>query len=81
MIIYNIFTKIIFDTSLELKKRIDKSDVSEHFPVFVSLNSSSKIYKENQKITIHKSVMHDTNLTDLRKVNWNSKNHSPETNS
>ena len=59
--------------------------MSDHFPAFVSLCSSSKIYKEYQKITIQKRVMHDTNLmafkTDLRNVNWNSINHSPETNS
>ena len=59
--------------------------MSERFPVFVSLNSSSKIYKENQKTTIHERVMHDTKLTafkkDLHNVNWNSINHSPEANS
>ena len=59
--------------------------MSDHFPAFVSLCSSSKIYKEYQKITIQKRVMHDTNLmafkTDLRNVNWNSINHSPETSS
>ena len=59
--------------------------MSDHFPVFVSLCSPSKIHKEYQKITIHKRVIHDTNLmafkTDLRNVNWNSINHSPETNS
>ena len=56
----------------------------DHFPVFVFLCSPSKIHKEHQKITIHKRVIHDTNLmafkTDLRNVNWNSINHSPETN-
>ena len=84
-LIDNIFTNFIFDTSLKLKKGIIKSDVSDHFPVFVSLCSPSKIHKEHQKITIHKRVIHDTNLmafkTDLRNVNWNSINHSPETNS
>ena len=44
-----------------------------------------KIHKEHQKITIHKRVIHDTNLTafktDLCNVNWNSINHFPETNS
>ena len=81
----NIFTNFIFDTSLKFKKGIIKSDVSGHFPVFASLCSPSKIQKEYQKITIHKRVIHDTNLmafqTHLRNVNWNSKNHSPETNS
>ena len=81
----NIFTNFIFDTSLKFKKGIIKSDVSGHFPVFASLCSPSKIQKEYQKITIHKRVIHDTNLmafkTDLRNVNWNSINHSPETNS
>ena len=81
----NIFANFIFDTSLKLKKGIIKSDVSDHFPVFVSLCSPSKIYKEYPKITIHKRVIHDTNLmafkTDLRNVNWNSINHSTETNS
>ena len=43
-------------------------------------------YVLHQKfITSHKRVMHDTNLmafqTDLRNVNSNSINHSPETNS
>ena len=59
--------------------------MSDHFPVFVSLCSPSKIHKEYRKITIHERVIHDTNLmafkTDLRNVNWNSINHSPETNS
>ena len=80
-----IFTTFIFDTSLKPKTRIIKSCVSERFPVFVSLNSSSKIYKENQKTTIHERVMHVTKLTafkkDLHNVNWNSINHSPEANS
>ena len=84
-LIDNIFTNFIFDTSLKLKKGIIKSDVSDHFPVFVSLCSPSKIHKEYRKITIHKKVIHDTKLmaftTDLRYVKWNSINHSPETNS
>ena len=83
-LIDNIFTNFVFDTSLKLKKEITKSDVSDHSPVSVSLSSRSKIHKENQKITIHKKVMHDTNLIafkiDLSNVNWNSINHSPETN-
>ena len=57
-----IFTNFIFDTSLKLKKRIIKIDVFDHFPVFVSLCFPSNIYKEYQKITINKRVMHDTNL-------------------
>ena len=80
-----IFTNFIFDTSLKPKTRIIKSYASERFPVFFSLNSSSKIYKENQKTTIHKRVMHDTKLTVFKKslhnVNWNSINHSPKANS
>ena len=84
-LIDNIFTNFIFDTSFKLKKGIIKRDVSDHFAVFVFLCSPSKIHKEHQKITIHKRVIHDTNLiafkTDLHKVNWNSINHSPETNS
>ena len=84
-LIGNIFTNFIFGTSLKLIKGIIKSDVSHHFPVFVSLCSPSKIHKEHQKITIHKRVIHDTNLmafkTDLRNVNWNSTNHYPKTNS
>ena len=59
--------------------------MSFHFPVFVSLCSPSKIHKEHQKITIHKTVTHDTSLmafkADLRNVNWNSITHSPEKNS
>ena len=81
----NIFTNFIFDTLLKLKKEIIKSDVSDHFPVFVSLYSPSKIQKEYQKITIHKRVMHNTILmafkADLRNVISNSINHSPKTNS
>ena len=61
-LIDNIFTNFIFDTSLKPKKGIIKSDVSYHFPVFVSLCSPSKIHKEYQKITIHKRVIHDTDL-------------------
>ena len=61
-LIDNIFTNFIFDTSLKLKKRIIKIDVFDHFPVFVSLCFPSNIYKEYQKITINKRVMHDTNL-------------------
>ena len=84
-LIDNLLTNSIFDTSSKLKKGIIKSDVSDHFPIFASLCSPSKIHKEYQKITIHKRVIHDTNLitfkTDLRNVNWNSINHSPETNS
>ena len=77
-LIDNIFTNFIFDTSLKLKKGIIKNDVSDHFPVIVSLCSASKIHKEHQKITIHERVIHervihDTNLmafqTDLRNVN------------
>ena len=84
-LIDNIFTNFIFDTSLKLKKGIIKSDVPDHFPVFVSVCSPSKINKEHQKITIHKKVIHDTYLMafkiDLLNVNWNSINHSPEINS
>ena len=79
-LIDNIFTNFIFKTSLKLKKGIIKCDVSDHFPVFLSLGYPSKIHKEHQKVTIHKRVIHDTNLmafkTDLRNVNWNSINKS-----
>ena len=71
-LINNILTNFIFDTSLKLKKGIIKRDVSDHFPVFASLYSLSKTHEKYQKITIHKKVMHDTNLmafkTDLRSV-------------
>ena len=84
-LIDNIFTNFIFDTSLKPKKGIIKSDFPYHFPSFVSLSCGSKMHKENQKINIHKRVMHDTNFmafkTDLHNFNWNSINHSPETNS
>ena len=84
-LIDNIFTNFIFDTSLKLKKGINKSDVSDHFPVFASLCSPWKIHKEHQEITIYKRVIHDTNLmvfkTDFSNVYWNSINHSLETNS
>ena len=83
-LIDHIFSNFIFDTSLKLKKkRIIKSNVSDHFPVFVSLCSLSKINKQHQKITNHKRVIHDTNVmvfkTDLHNVNWNLINHSSET--
>ena len=84
-LIDNILTNFIFDTLLKLKKGIIKSDVSDHFSVVVSLCFPSFIHEEYQKIAIHKRVMHDTNLVafkaDLRNVNWNSINHSLETNS
>ena len=84
-LIDNIFTNFIFNTSLKLKKGIIKSDVSDHFPVFVSLCSPSKIHKEHRKIAVHKRVIHNTNLmafkTDLHNVNRNSINYSSETNS
>ena len=83
-LIDNIFTNFILGASLKLKKGIIKSDVFDHFPVFVSTCSPSKIYKEYQNITIHKRVIHDTNLMSFKKdlcnVNWNSVNDSPETN-
>ena len=67
---------------MKLKKGMIKSDVSDHFPVFVSLDSPSNIHKGSQKIAIHKRVMHDINLMAfkkyLRNVNWNSVSHSPE---
>ena len=44
--------------------------MSEHFPIFVSQNSPSKICKENhyylQKITIHKRVLHDPKQTKFK---------------
>ena len=59
--------------------------MSDHFPVVVSLYFPSKIHKENQKITIHKRVMQDTNLmifkTSLENANWNSINYLPDKNS
>ena len=84
-LIDNIIANFIFNTSLKLKKGIIKCDVSDHFPVFVSLCSPSKIHKEYQKITFHKRVKRDTNLmafkTDLCNVNRNSVNYTSETNS
>ena len=56
------YSQIIFDISLKLRKGIIKSDMSDHFPEFVSLRSPSKIHKEHQKVTIHKRVIHETNL-------------------
>ena len=53
------YSEILFlETSLKLKRGIIKSDVSDHFPVFVSLCYPSKIHKGYQKITIH----NDSNL-------------------
>ena len=70
---------------IETQKGIIKSDVSNNFPIFVSLCFPSKTQKEYQKITIHKRVIHDTKpiafKTGLRSVNWNSINHSLGTNS
>ena len=58
--------------------------MSDHFPEFASLDSLSKIHKENLEITTHKRVMHGTILTafktDLRNINWNSINLYPEAN-
>ena len=52
---------------------------------FFSCFFSSKNRKEHQKNTIHKGVIQGTNLmtskTNLHNTNWNSINHSPETNS
>ena len=83
-LIDNILTHFVFDTLLKLKKGVIKSDVSDHFPVFVSLDSLSKIHKENLEIITHKRVMHCTILTgyktDLCNINWNSINDSPEAN-
>ena len=61
-LIDNIFTNFIFDTSLKLKKGIIWK-LSGYFSIFVSLNSSLKIYKENKKIANHKRVTHQTNPT------------------
>ena len=84
-LIVNIFTNFIFDTTLKFKKVTIKSDVSDLFPVFVSLSSSSKIHKENQKITIHKRVNYGSYLIafkpNLHNFNWNSINVYPETSS
>ena len=83
-LIDNILTHFVFDTLLKLKKGVIKSDVSDHFPVFVSLDSLSKIHKENLEIITHKRVIHGTILTgfktDLCNINWNSINDSPEAN-
>ena len=40
--------------------------MSDHFPVFVSLCSPLKMQKQYQKITIHKRVIHDTNLMTFK---------------
>ena len=61
-LIDNIFTNFIFDTSLKLKKGIIRK-LSGYFSLFVSLNSSLKICKENKKIANHKRVTHQTNPT------------------
>ena len=45
-LICNIFANFMFDTLLKLKKGIIRSDVSDHFPEFASLNSSSKFKKK-----------------------------------
>lgn len=57
-LINNTFTNFLFDTSFKPKKGIIKISVSGYVSVFVSQNSSSKIYKENCKIVIHKGVMY-----------------------
>ena len=75
-LIDNLFTTFIFGTSLKLKKGIIKSDMSDHFPVFLSLNYSPKFHKENQKITIHKRVIHDTNLMAFKADLYNVKGNS-----
>ena len=55
-LIDNVFTNFIFDISFKLKRGIIKNDVSDHFPVFVSLCYPSKIHKGYQKITIHNDL-------------------------
>ena len=66
-LIDNVFTNFNFCTLLKLQKEIIKCDLSDHFPVFVSLYSPSKIHKECQKITNRKRVKHDTNLMEFKK--------------
>ena len=61
-LIDNIFTNFIFETLFRLKKGTIRK-LPGHFPVFISLNSSLKIYKENKKIANHKRVTHQTNPT------------------
>ena len=56
----NIFTNLFLTPHGNSKRESLKIDVSDHFPVFASLNFLSKIHKENQRITIHKRVMHGT---------------------
>lgn len=68
-LIDNIFSHIFLTPHWNSKKD-NKSDVSEHFPIFVSQNSPSKICKENhyylQNITIHKRVFHDPKQTKFK---------------
>ena len=51
-LIDNIFTNFIFDTSFKLKKEIIKSDVSDQFPIFASLNVLHQKFTKNIKRTL-----------------------------
>ena len=84
-LIGNIFTNFILTLHWNSKKESLKVMC---LPIFLYLSSyvfHQKLIKEYQKITIHKRVMHGTNLmafkADLRNVNWNSINCSFEINS
>ena len=70
-IIDNIFTNCIFDISL--KKGIIKSDITDHFPIFVALNvSNCKL--NTRKVKVTKRYFDEENKqsfkNDLINVNW-----------
>ena len=75
MLIDNIFTNCVFDTSL--KKGIIKTSISDHFAIFAAIKLSNEKTK-NQKIKIKKRIFSDKNKEsfkqDLQKINWEELN-------
>ena len=62
-IIDNVITTEIFDP--DLRKGIIKNDLSDHFPIFFSINIS-KTKKQKEKMKIKKRVFNEKNISDFR---------------
>ena len=71
-LIDNIFTNFIFDMSL--KKGIIKSDISDHFPIFVSVNISKIKNNHKGKTVVKKRTFNQRDIQsfkdDLLNINW-----------
>ena len=82
-LIDNILTNTVFDTSM--KTGIIKNNLSDHFPIFVSLKMSSEIRKEKQNISIQKREINEANTRAfkfaLANVKWDFLNLEKDTNS